>query len=85
MATSKETRVRVDGFSKIMHEDGVVDVLGAQLFRDTLAGAFHGVRVVDDPAQSFRCRTDRDRENGGRGLMTRWLTVGHSLTPAFSI
>ena len=51
MATSNDTRVRVDGFSKIIASVDFSDRRRLELGRRPLAGALHGVRHVDDAAQ----------------------------------
>ena len=51
MATSNETRVRVDGFSKIIASVDSAMSSGLNLAGVRLAGALHGVRHIDDGAQ----------------------------------
>ena len=51
MATSNDTRVRVDGFSKIIASVDSAMLVRLELGRRLLAGALHGVRHVDDGAQ----------------------------------
>ena len=51
MATSNDTRVRVDGFSKISISTASSMPSGPQLGRHALAGLLHGARHVDDAPQ----------------------------------
>ena len=51
MATSKDTRVRVEGFSKISISTASRDAGGLEFRRHALSRLLHGVTHVDDPPE----------------------------------
>ena len=66
MATSNETRVRVEGFSKISASTASSMPAGLQLRRHALAGLLHGARHVEDAPQRRRPRAVEIEEMPGR-------------------
>ncbi len=85
MATSKDTRVRVDGFSKIIGEDGGLDALRPQAVGHALAGPLHGVRRVDNAAQCLGVDlVDIEEVADGHGARPRG-SVGLILSEVFRL
>ena len=78
MATSNDTRVRVDGFSKIIASTASAMPFGRSVGRHALAGLLHGVRHVDDARAASWRRARRDRGSAGR----RCVAMAMALRPA---
>ena len=72
MATSKDTRVRVEGFSKISISTASSMPAGLQLRRHALAGLLHGVAHVDDAPAACRrrCESISRKCRGGMAAAT---------------